>query len=286
MVQDNTNITTDQFCSDTYFSSVCAQKDKLIVSGGFKKSPFLKKSVSDVHVYCFITKEWSSLPDLPCPRNRHASSIIKHNLYILAGVNKEQEGINLLLTEVHVLNLNTRSWTKAKDLPYGVDSPGVVVFEEKMYVIGGGNFNILSSNRIIKYIPHTDTWDDCQTMPKFRYILSTLPWLYRRWSLCWHSTTSLCTTLHKTNGASSLHQLYHQKLCHGTPQWRYLACNGWLWEGYGKTKLPTTDLRHPQQEVECAGNEDAYSSHPSFAFVMQLPGKSSSLIEISGIWQS
>ena len=123
------NIASNSLC-DTDAISVCATKDKIIFNGGYQSSSFLQnaKCLSKVYQFSAHTSKWSNLPDLLCPRRFHSSVCIHNKLYVIGGYCKDTHGKGPH-SEVHVLDLNSRSWSKVKTMPVTnviyIHSPGL-----------------------------------------------------------------------------------------------------------------------------------------------------------------
>ena len=156
-------ITTSEKCSKSDFYSVCAREDKLIISGGYHEE--LKKSVADVHQFCFTSKKWQELNAMPRPRNKHNSACINDSLIIFAGIYEENDTIKCFYKEVHTLDLRTGAWTAKKECPIGVRLASIAVVADILFLIGGSNEDSTFSRKTHKLSLQDNKWTECADIP-------------------------------------------------------------------------------------------------------------------------
>ena len=120
--------------------SVCATKDKIIFSGGHQSSTFSRDAtrLSKVYQFSAHTCKWSHLPNLLYPRGFHSSVCIHNQMYIICGNCTDKHGEEHH-REVHVLDLNSRSWSVVKSIPVTdvMKFPGLAVVGSDIIVVHG-----------------------------------------------------------------------------------------------------------------------------------------------------
>ena len=163
----NINITDNPLCKIRGIS-ICATKDKIIFSGGYLENILAPHRLSTVHQFCVHTCKWSQLADLLYPRDHHSSVCTDNQLYVIGGyvVHGKPFEHN---SEVHVLDLNSRSWTVVKNMPTELTfSPDLAVVGTSIIVVGAGLAEAYGLNWPIEtymYQTLTDQWKRCQDMP-------------------------------------------------------------------------------------------------------------------------
>jgi hypothetical protein len=150
--------------------SVCRKGSTLYLSGGYHVSQ--KKSITSVYQFCCDRGTMEMISTLPFARDRHGSVLVGNRLYIIGGCYEEKGNIKTWHRIVHVLDVESMTWGNAQELPYGVESPSVVVVDEALYQLGGwlpetgwltnGEF----SRKVLKYEPQSDKWTGCSAMPQ------------------------------------------------------------------------------------------------------------------------
>ena len=153
---------TSKTCSGSSFYSVCARKDKLIISGGYQDE--LNKLVADVHQFCFTSKKWQMLNAMPKPRNSHCSACVNDTLIILAGIYEESDSIKRYYKEVHILDLHTGVWTAMKECPIGVRQASITLINGVLFLIGGASAGLMS-RKTYKLSLHDNKWTECSDIP-------------------------------------------------------------------------------------------------------------------------
>ena len=153
---------TNTSLHNTVSVSVCATTDKIIFSGGYQFASFLQdaKCLSKVHQFSAHSCKWSQLPDLVYPRKHHSSTCIHNQLYVIGDSWIDEHG-NEHHTEVHVLDLNSRSWSIVKTMP-----AENIVYRPSLAVIGT-DIVVAYSNKTLKYQTLLDQWEKCQDIPAY-----------------------------------------------------------------------------------------------------------------------
>ncbi len=78
-------------------------------------------------VYCFDTKKWTPLSEMPVPRAASTGAVVKDNqIIIVGGVTSKQVPLN----KVDCFDIETNKWVDFPSLPIGVVGPYVKLIEE------------------------------------------------------------------------------------------------------------------------------------------------------------
>ena len=160
--KQNTEITHTSSCKNQGYS-VCATKAKIIVSGGYYYPASKKVPVytSEGHQFCLRTLTWSRLHDLPYPRNHHSTLCIWNLLYVMGGCHTNiHEESNCY--DVHVLDLDSRSWSAVKKMPVTGSHPDLAgVGSDIIVVLGKTITTAVSPCATVMYQTVEDQWKRC-----------------------------------------------------------------------------------------------------------------------------
>lgn len=111
---------------------------RMIVFGGYDG----KKKLNDTYVFNFATLQWyrPSAADCNAPSRRckHSAVLYKRKMYVVGGF-QFYDGDNYAFTDMHVLDLDTFSWSKLQmsRCPEALQGHKAVVCGDSMFIIGG-----------------------------------------------------------------------------------------------------------------------------------------------------
>lgn len=113
--------------------------NRMIVFGGYDG----KKKLNDTYVFDFAAKEWhrpnSADCNAPHRRCKHSAVLYKRNMYVVGGF-QFKDGDNYALTDMHVLDLDSFSWSTVlmgNTCPEALQGHKAVVCGDSMYILGG-----------------------------------------------------------------------------------------------------------------------------------------------------
>ncbi len=108
---------------------------------------------------CFLLSksQWLSLPVMPCPRTRHGAAVCCGQLYVFGGNSP---------ASISCFNPKQNTWIFSVDEFPRRSHCSVTAFNEELYVIGGGGSQY--RNRVDKYDPTLDKWEDVTTLKTCR----------------------------------------------------------------------------------------------------------------------
>ena len=164
---ERTIATRSSICADCSDYSVCTEEDCLYVSGGYNSA---LSSESKVQEFCSTTGRWTDLPDMLEARDGHGSVCLNSKLYIIGGLLAEMNQLRHRFNTINVLDTHARylSWDYCTEMPEALSEPGIAVVRNQILVLGGYTGRSLS-NTVLSYNPATDTWTQCQPIPKPAY---------------------------------------------------------------------------------------------------------------------
>ncbi|KJP87838.1 hypothetical protein AK88_02442 [Plasmodium fragile] len=116
------------------FCGVCTENDDLFILGGEGKHHIL----NSVEYYDSKIKSWRSLPPLNCVRHSASAAIFNNMIFVLGG----KDGIGdygKVHKSMEVLNLKDKKmkWIMGKPLKQARLGHATVIFQDKLYAIGG-----------------------------------------------------------------------------------------------------------------------------------------------------
>ena len=139
------------------------QKGNMVVLGGFDDTSYLNSA----EVYSFSTNTWSSLTSFRVARQFFGAAVVKNFIFIAGGRSTN----DVLLQSVE--SFNGKIWRNVNGvLPSGPRLDHVCVsFRNKLYVIGGYDFEYANQLVVDVYDPSTKKWTNqavpALTTPRF-----------------------------------------------------------------------------------------------------------------------
>lgn len=110
---------------------------------------------------------WKLLAPILNPVNHPGSAVYNGKLYLIGGAHGQDENTVTQQT-VEVYEPTTDAWKEVANLPVARDhiSSAVVVFGDRIIVIGGEKSHNIISNLVSAYSPATDTWTELTPLPE------------------------------------------------------------------------------------------------------------------------
>jgi N-acetylneuraminic acid mutarotase/predicted GH43/DUF377 family glycosyl hydrolase len=149
----------------------CVLNDKLYLFGGLKDWP--ENDISgqkDALVYDPATDTWDSLPDMLYAHGDGSSACVHDGkIYVLGGLTWISGSESNIIAKAEMYDPVENAWTALADMPVPVAGHINLVYEDKIYVIGGDStFSTAKSictNIIQEYDPSTNLWRKMHGMP-------------------------------------------------------------------------------------------------------------------------
>lgn len=109
---------------------------------------------------------WKAAATLLDGRNHGGSAVYEGKLYSIGGAHG-QDNATITQKTVEVYDPTKDKWTKAADMPLGLDhiSSSVFVLGERIFVLGGESKHNVKSSQVLAYTPATNTWAELTPLP-------------------------------------------------------------------------------------------------------------------------
>lgn len=111
----------------------------MIVFGGYDG----KKKLNDTFLFDFARRQWlrpvRTDQNAPSRRCKHSAVVYMHRMYVVGGF-QFQDGDNYAMTDMHVLDLDTLTWSDVQTIgsrPEALQGHKAVVCGDSMYFVGG-----------------------------------------------------------------------------------------------------------------------------------------------------
>ena len=159
-----TRIATDCDYDQCDFSSITAGQNSIIVNGGHNK--LTRRPSSSVRIFHVGNLQWSTLQEMPCPRERHATACAGNRFLVFGGFYLNERLEQRPCTQVDILNPTTSTWSHGQRMQFSVSHAGIAVSRLDVLIIGGdvGNNRPLTRTQMFKM--EENLWTQCQNMPR------------------------------------------------------------------------------------------------------------------------
>jgi len=133
---------------------------KIYVIGGYSAG----FDLSTVEVYDPITNAWSSATPMPNPRKNLTTAVANGKIYAVGGY--QTTSISGYLSTVEEYNPVTNTWSTKTQMPWP-PRQGMVsgTINEKIYVVGGDNWDRNPMIYANEYDPLSDKWSVKESIP-------------------------------------------------------------------------------------------------------------------------
>lgn len=160
-------------------TNCCVVNDKIYVIGGLEKGDMKegdsikhweeKAKLSDKNeVYDPKLNKWKTMAPLPTPRQGPSLGVIQNKIYAIGGL-KTSAYDSPFSQMVEVYDTATNTWERKSDFPVPIATHGAVIYNNKLYVIGGQiqdkNGKVLPSVNVYFYEDKSDKWARTTDLP-------------------------------------------------------------------------------------------------------------------------
>lgn len=142
------------------FFATCISNNNIYLIGGTQNETFTPV-LSLTEEFIPSTSGWNSKADLPTPRGAAAYASVFGKIYVISGRTgyKDQYSQYPQTNVVEVYDPTNNSWTEKASIPQSRTHSCSIVFDNKIYVIGG-------EGRIVQlYDPASDSWTTKAELP-------------------------------------------------------------------------------------------------------------------------
>jgi N-acetylneuraminic acid mutarotase len=108
---------------------------------------------------------WTLGEEMLTNRTEITASVINDKIYVIGGADYRADGA---VDTVEIYDPNTNQWTNGAPLPYVLDHAPSVVYDGKIYVVGGFLENKITTDKVLVYDPLTNEWSESTPLPEPR----------------------------------------------------------------------------------------------------------------------
>jgi kelch-like protein 21 len=109
---------------------------------------------------------WNVAPTLPRPRYAHCACTVGDAMYILGGIEKEEERGEHTVNSVLKFDSRTQTWSEAAPMPAERDNAGACVLGSDTYIIGGRTDDTEETSTTYRFSTETNEYMTLAPMPK------------------------------------------------------------------------------------------------------------------------
>jgi N-acetylneuraminic acid mutarotase len=112
---------------------------------------------------------WEFGEPMPINRTELTAEVIDGKIYVMGGADYLKDGIMDL---VEIYDPETDDWSESTPLPDPIDHTAAVVYDNKLYIIGGFLDDKTATDKVWSYNPKTDVWTEELPLPTARGALA------------------------------------------------------------------------------------------------------------------
>jgi N-acetylneuraminic acid mutarotase len=148
--------------------AIAVYENKIYVIGGETNLPRGNgdTGISSINqAYDPATDTWETKASMPTPRSQLGASVVDGKIYLMGGVQIDQNYPDYYSTMNEVYDPKTDTWTTKPSLPKEVTSPVSIAIGTKIYLMGGRTFvnDISDFNQV--YDTKKETWTSAKPLP-------------------------------------------------------------------------------------------------------------------------
>jgi N-acetylneuraminic acid mutarotase len=108
---------------------------------------------------------WSAAPPLPQPRYAHCACAVGDAVYVLGGVEKEEDLGEHTVNSVLKFDSRSQTWSEVAPMPAERDYAGACLLGSDIYIFGGCNDDMEKSSTTYRFSSETNEWATLAPMP-------------------------------------------------------------------------------------------------------------------------
>jgi hypothetical protein len=109
---------------------------------------------------------WSAASSLPRPRYAHCACAIGDAMYVLGGIEKDEESGEHTMNSVLKFDSKTHTWNEVAPMPAERDNAGACVLGSNIYIFGGRNDDMEMFSTAYRFSAETNEWATLAPMPE------------------------------------------------------------------------------------------------------------------------
>jgi N-acetylneuraminic acid mutarotase len=117
---------------------------------------------------------WGAAPSLPRPRYAHCACAVGNAMYVMGGVEVDEEGGERTVKSVLKYDCRVQTWSEVAPMPAERDNAGACVLGSNIYVFGGRNENDTATSTTYRFSTERNEWATLAPMPEVNSLHSVL----------------------------------------------------------------------------------------------------------------
>jgi hypothetical protein len=124
--------------------------------------------LASVERYDVSLDTWSAAPSLSWPRYAHCACAVGDAIFVLGGIEEDQEGREETVSSVLKLDRKTQTWSEVLPMPEERDraTTSACVLGSDIYVFGGRSDNYVMTSTAYRFNTETNEWATLAPMPE------------------------------------------------------------------------------------------------------------------------
>jgi hypothetical protein len=109
---------------------------------------------------------WRAAPSLPRPRYAHCACAVGTAMYVLGGIEQNEEGTDVTVKSVLKFDSLMQTWSEGVSMPEERDSAGACVIGGEIYVFGGDDEEGEATSTTYRFSTENNEWVTLAPMPE------------------------------------------------------------------------------------------------------------------------
>jgi N-acetylneuraminic acid mutarotase len=109
---------------------------------------------------------WNAVPSLPQPRWAHCACVVGDAMYVLGGVEEDEECDEPTVSSVLKFDSRTQIWSEVAPMPAERDNAGACVLGNDIYIFGGNADNRMRTSTTYRFNTEMNEWATLSPMPE------------------------------------------------------------------------------------------------------------------------
>jgi N-acetylneuraminic acid mutarotase len=125
-----------------------------------------QKPLATMERYDSGQNTWSAAPSLPRPLFAHCACTVGNAIYVLGGIEQDEEGGLITVNNVLKFDCGKQSWSEVAPMPEERDTAGACVVDGDIYIFGGTTDNGVRTSTTYRFSTETNEWTTLAPMPE------------------------------------------------------------------------------------------------------------------------
>jgi N-acetylneuraminic acid mutarotase len=126
----------------------------------------LTKSRLQLERYDSGQNTWITFPSLPRPRFAHCACATVNAIYVLGGIEQDEEGELITLDNVLKFDCRMQIWSEVAPMPEERDMAGACVVDSDIYIFGGKTDDGVRTSTTYRFSTDTNEWATLAPLPE------------------------------------------------------------------------------------------------------------------------